>query len=936
MFKYLLALMFSSSVWANIVNPIDFEQNPNSLEWKKIDSEHFEIIFPQEVQAEAQKVAHLLEKAYPYVSRSLEVQPAKISLVLQNQSMQSNGFVTLAPRRSEWYLTPGYDPIFSNTEWLKSLAVHEFRHVVQFQKTRRGFNKFLEIVLGEIGQALGLGLTLPPWFLEGDAVGIETALTTGGRGRLPLFERNLKALLLSGEKFNYDKSHMGSYEDYIPNHYVFGYFYTTYLRNIYGDLFLSKLANESAESSYNPLTFYNSVDHLTGQRFEKFYAHVMRDMIKSWKEKLSLLSPTPYRVQNLVPRFGWTNYDFPQVTSDKKMVALKNGLSYINHFVLIDGDHEETLFYPGPMGSEYPYKLRQDRLAYVELQLDPRWGYRDYTKIKVYDLKKREVIFEKADTKARLATLNQSGSKVLFVEWNEKQEQWIVVSDLKGKSKYYRFPKKLVITSLDWKDDDSVILVLKDERDLKSVVEYSFTDLKSKVLLVPIPTNLGYVTVQNANIFLESPQSGIDNIFLLQDGALKQLTSSTFGAYAPYLDGQELVYNDYSDKGMNIVRKIPIWNQEEKSQDSFVPFYQKFSQEEKKDEFEFDLTEIQKYKTSAYSQVKNAVNLHSWILMAPPLSPTVSLLGFSRDILNKFSLSVGGSYNLNEQTTTGLVEMSWSHYYPVFDLGTHYGTRAQNIIKNGKKRTHKWEEGVAQLGVQVPWKRVAGKFLQSFSTRVFSKLIVVTNKISKDPTEVRNGALFSPGVELNFTMVQRQAQRDLLPPWGIKVDANVEEGHDITGVDQKGLIQSIDTRAYIPGFWHHHSFNHQFAFEKQRDDAYQYSSFIYYPRGTSQVFLEEFTKYSANYTLPLFNPDWNWSRYLYLKRVTMNLFYDELHGRFRGFDYKAASAGWEVLFETHFLRIILPFSWGVRGSYLINGIEKNNYEFFLSSVLGTF
>src|SRR5690606_11521354 len=114
-------------------------------------------------------------------------------------------------------------------------------------------------------------LTLPPWFFEGDAVGIETALTDGGRGRLPDLERELRTLLLSGKDFNYDKAHLGSYEDRIPNHYVYGYFLTTQYRNQYGDLFLSRLANRSADTSYNPLSFYNASAALTGESFEEFY-----------------------------------------------------------------------------------------------------------------------------------------------------------------------------------------------------------------------------------------------------------------------------------------------------------------------------------------------------------------------------------------------------------------------------------------------------------------------------------------------------------------------------------------------------------------------------------------------------------------------------------------------------------------------------------------
>lgn len=932
----LSTLGFASVIEAPYLG-VDYDQNPSSIEWRKIDSEHFEIIFPKEVEDEAQRATFLLEKAYPYVSRSMEVLPPKISLILQNQSTQSNGLVTLAPRRSEWYITPSFDPELSNTEWLKTLAVHEFRHVVQFQKTRRGFNRALEILLGQIGQALGIGLTLPPWYLEGDAVGMETALTSGGRGRLPVFERDLRALLLSGRKYTYDKTHLGSYRDYLPNHYVFGYFYTTYMRNMYGDLYLSELANASAANSYWPLNFYNSHDNLTNQSFEDFYDQVMGDLVKTWQAKLDQIKLTPYEVQNLSRKRAWTNYFYPQVTDDGKIFALKRGLSHINQFVLIDGKKEKTLLYPGYLMNEYPYKLRQGKVAFIEWELDPRWGYRDYSRLKVYDLKKDEIILDKRKTKWRLANLDHRGENIALVEWDLHQRQSIVVIDLKGKEVFrVPFPKEEVITSLDWVTNDDIVMVLKDRKNLKSLVQMNLTTENVTELLAKTSHNLGFVASHDGRVLLESPESGIDNIFLHEGKGLIQLTSSKFGAYAPVLHGNELLYNDYTADGMDVVKKKLPWKEEQKTSDSFFPFYEKFAQNEMKNAFEKELEKSEHYQVTPYSQVKNAINLHSWVILAPPLSSTITLAGISRDVLNKFTLVVGGSYNLNEQTTQGFVTSTWSHYWPVFDLRVGYGSRRQKIVRGASEKTHFWEEGTFEGGVQVPWKRITGRFTQTFSTRAFAKIIKVTNKISGDVTDVNNGALYSPGAEFDYSVLSRLAKRDVLPPWGATLAGHMEEGKDISGVKDRGSLQNLESRLYVPGFLRHHSFYQQLAYERQRDSRYQYASYIFYPRGTQNVFLQELTKYSANYTLPLLMPDWQISRYAYFKRIILNLFYDELNGRYRSLYYRAASTGWELSSETYFLRLPLPITLGVRGNYIISGQRGSNYEFFINTITGVY
>ncbi len=943
MLQFLLCLILSSSVFAdvlegplNMVNPIDFEQNPTHIEWKKIETEHFEIIFPEEIEYSAQRVAHLVEKAYPYVARSLESLPPKIPLVLQNQSTQSNGFVTLAPRRSEWYVTPAIDPEINNTEWLKTLSIHEFRHVVQFQKSLQGFNKFYYIILGEIGQAVGVGLTMPPWFLEGDAVGTETALTYGGRGRLPLFDRDLRTLLLSGKKFDYDKAHLRSYADYVPSHYLYGYFYTSYLRNQYGDLILSKLVDDASRRSYNPLTFYHAMDSKTGN-FEKFYENTMRDLIRQWKEKADALSPTPYEVQNLRNRHGWTNFYFPQKTSDQKIVALKSGLSFIDQFVLINGKKEQTLFYPGPLINQYPYKLRQDKLAFVEWEIDPRWGYRDYSRVKVFDVKKKEMVFDQRKTKFRLAVLNHLSDKILLSEWDEKQGQSLVVMDFSQKEIFRQvYPREEVITSLDWISDDEVVLVLKDEAGFKSLIKYTLSSQSQVTLVNKSQNNLGFVTAEEGHVFYESPESGIDNIFLYTPQGPRQITSALFGAYAPHLKNGELIYNDYTVKGMNVVKKNLRWEEEQKSSDSFVPVYEKFSQKEDIASLESDLLKKENYPTKKYGQFKNALNFHSWMLLAPPLSPSVELAAYSRDILNKFALSFGGAYNLNEHTTQGFVQASWSHLYPVIDLRGAYGTRQQDIRQSGRTTDNRWEEGTIETGIQVPWKKIVGRFTQSFTARAFSKIIKVTNKIG-NRGDINDGALYSPGVNFFYTVQSRMARRDLYPQWGFWVNAHSEKGHDISGVDQSGSLNSFDSRIFLPGFDYHHSFFHQIAFERQKNRYYEYPSYIFYPRGTRSYFLQEFAKYSGNYTMPLLTPDWHWSRYLYLKRLSLNLFYDYLQGRYRTYQYTSASTGWEVLLETHILRIFLPITFGIRGSYLLKGEKKSdNYEIFLSQALGVF
>ena len=69
----------------------------------------------------------------------------------------------LAPFRSEFYLTPEQNSFdIGSLPWPEQLAIHEFRHVQQYNNFDVGFSKVTANTLfGEGGQALGNELAIP-------------------------------------------------------------------------------------------------------------------------------------------------------------------------------------------------------------------------------------------------------------------------------------------------------------------------------------------------------------------------------------------------------------------------------------------------------------------------------------------------------------------------------------------------------------------------------------------------------------------------------------------------------------------------------------------------------------------------------------------------------------------------------------------------------
>ena len=210
--SYLTCLIFTITSYCAFSQLFSAGQNPPSVKFKQINTTQFQIIYPTLLESEAQRMANVLTHIIDDVSKSLGQKPKPISIILQSQGVVSNGFVQMAPRRSEFYTIPGQE--FDAQDWLNSLAVHELRHVVQFDKLAPN----LKAPLFEELKLAIFGINLPPWFFEGDAVGIETILTKAGRGRQPNFELVLRTNELAGNKFSYSKNYFGSFKNYTPGY----------------------------------------------------------------------------------------------------------------------------------------------------------------------------------------------------------------------------------------------------------------------------------------------------------------------------------------------------------------------------------------------------------------------------------------------------------------------------------------------------------------------------------------------------------------------------------------------------------------------------------------------------------------------------------------------------------------------------------------------
>ncbi|HQC63452.1 MAG TPA: hypothetical protein PLC51_10385, partial [Candidatus Marinimicrobia bacterium] len=141
--RILLIAILSVFILVNslLAQMLGSDQPPPDIHWRQIETQHYRIIFPAEIESESQRMANTLEYVYLPLRKTLKANSPKWPLVLSNRSAVANGYVTLAPRKSEWFTTPDQSAMSGNIEWYNLLATHEGRHMVQFDRFNSGFTR---------------------------------------------------------------------------------------------------------------------------------------------------------------------------------------------------------------------------------------------------------------------------------------------------------------------------------------------------------------------------------------------------------------------------------------------------------------------------------------------------------------------------------------------------------------------------------------------------------------------------------------------------------------------------------------------------------------------------------------------------------------------------------------------------------------------------
>ncbi|MDQ6755838.1 MAG: hypothetical protein M3004_02790 [Bacteroidota bacterium] len=923
-FYFLLCIFFNASAQ-------QFGGNPPSIKWKQVNTNESRIIFPQQLDSSAIRIANVFSFLNTSTQNTIGNRSKKINLVLQNQTTISNAYVGLGPYRSEFFLTPLQNSFeLGSLPWTDQLAIHEFRHVQQYNNFDVGLSKLLHTLFGEEGQALANSAAIPNWFFEGDAVFNETNVSRQGRGRLAYFFNPYRSLWNTNKNYSWMKLRNGSYKDFVPDHYSLGYLLVAYGREKYGDSFWKNVTHDAASFKGLFYPFQKAIQKYSGKNYVEF----RNDALNYFKNILGTKNAA--NEMKTLPNKEFISEEYPAFANDNSIIYIKSGYKQIPLFIIRNENNEKKIRVRDVAIDNF-FSYKNGKIVYASYRPDTRWGYRDYSDLQILDVATGTQHSITNHSKYFSPDINEETNRVVAVHVSPNGKSTLhLLNVADGKifssipnpdNLFYTYPKFY---------DDKIISAVRNTSGKMSLALINMNS-GSAEYLTPFSYNIiGLTTVLHDTIYFSAEQDKEDKLFAvtLNNKKIFELQANItngLGHYQPSVNNDKIIWTTFTANGFKLqqVNKNQLqWNEiTSKFGDNLSDFG--ISALNKTNANLLGKVSGNDYPVSTYHKSFGLINFHS---LEPYFDdPNYTLTLVSENILNTLQSQLSFTYNRTERYKKTGLNFIYGALFPYLSAGINY-----TIDRRGRYRgkTIFFNELEPNAGINVPLNLTKGRSI----THLNIGTNYVYNSSHFQGSYKDTFGTVSYSYLNNFFSISNQIQRakqQIYPHFAQALSLNYKRA--ITNF--KGSQFVVNANIYLPGFLKTHSLLFNAAYlKKDTIGKLNFSSGFPFSRGYIAENLYEMIKWGANYHLPLFYPDAGFASIVYFSRVRTNLFYDDTHvndfftnGKSFSADFR--STGAEIFFDTKWWNEA-PITFGFRYSYLLDkdlfgGTGTNRWEFIL-------
>ena len=923
-----LKLFFFSAILSisvfSFLNAQQFGGNASSLKWRQINTPSVRVIFTMGLEEKAKRIADVAAALQTHTLNTIGGNTHKINIVLQSQTIIANAYVGLAPYRSEFYMTPDQDNFsLGSLNWTDNLIIHEYRHVQQYNNFNKGFTKLFGFVLGQEGRALANGITVPDWFFEGDAVFQETLVSEQGRGRMPSFLNEVKSLWQQNKNYSWMKLRNGSLRSLVPNHYPLGYQLVAYGYQQYGNEFWKKVTEDAVKFKGLFYSFNNSIAQHSGKTYKAFREDALNyfkalSLNRKARATVPLNFITPVQKNNIV------SYNFPY-TDGNKIITLKHSYKQIPSFIMLNDESEHKIRVKDLAIDDY-YSCSNGKIVYSAYNNDARWGYKEYSDIRILDIHSGSQTKLTSKTKYFSPDISADGSLVLAIEVspNGNNEVHLINANTGAVEKKLPNLNNYFFTQTKFLNGNQfAVSAVRDEAGKMALVKLNLANGETETI-TPFSYNvLGYPSVKGDTVFFSRMDKNADKLFAVQLSNKKifRLTNNENAFYQPVINNKgDLIFTAFTADGSRLAKINAAdinWQETDNEEINGVKDF--YAADALNNSSAKILNGIPKgnYAITKYKQTTRLFNFHSW---RPYVSePEYGLTFYGDNVLNTFSSNLYYIYNTNETSHTIGYSGAFGGWYPLITAGVEGGFNRQYrvLFPNNTIETRYFNSADLFAGLSLPLQFTNGRTSKNITMGITYNL------------EQRKEAF--PGKEIfsnrsfdflrsffSFSNVSQQARQHILPRWAQTFSINYRDA--INFHDNHKLVATASL--VFPGLGVNHNIVLNGAYQRRDTLSDYFSNTFPFSRGYEARNSQTMYRFGFNYHFPIAYPDWGFANLVYFMRIRGNAFFDYTRTQLKrqsGLLFKEyRTVGGELYFDSKIWNQ-LPLSIGVRYSHLLNG-----------------
>ena len=358
MTRSLVVLPLWSVVLCLSWTPAASAQVPPDERWRSLETDHFRVTFPADLEGLARRAGERAERAYDFLSeRFIDPPGGRIELLVTDHADESNGFANALPFNQITVYAPPPMEGFNAThfdDWMETVVTHELVHIFHLDHTGP-IGSVVRTVLGRSSADWPAfpGYDVPAWIIEGMATYFESALTESGRVNGSFHDMVLRTAVLEGGFEGLDQV-SGLSPDWPAGTrpYAYGASFLDHLAEAYGEERLAEFVDAIARQII-PWRMDSGAEDAFGIGFRDAWSAWERELEDGYRALAdSLATHAPLTQGEVLARTGRRAL-FPEISPDGTRLA----------YLRADGRSDIQIRVANPDGSESRELTRVNSVA---------------------------------------------------------------------------------------------------------------------------------------------------------------------------------------------------------------------------------------------------------------------------------------------------------------------------------------------------------------------------------------------------------------------------------------------------------------------------------------------------------------------------------------------------------------------------------------------